>query len=82
MSVLPAYQGIILTLQKLWEEHGCTVFHPYDLEVGAGTSHNATLQCSIGFGHQFGKALPDERQQLRLDDLRAVHHVEKTLPLV
>lgn len=40
------FQDIILTLQKFWSEQGCAILQPYDMEVGAGTSHPATsLRC-------------------------------------
>ncbi len=40
------FQDIILTLQSFWAKHGCVILQPYDLEVGAGTSHPATtLKC-------------------------------------
>ncbi|RZI47625.1 glycine--tRNA ligase subunit alpha [Rickettsiales endosymbiont of Peranema trichophorum] len=40
------FQNIILELQKYWSEYGCVILQPYDMEVGAGTSHPATaLQC-------------------------------------
>ena len=42
------FQDIILTLQKFWSEHGCTLLQPYDMEVGAGTFHPATFLRSIG----------------------------------
>jgi glycyl-tRNA synthetase alpha chain len=39
-------QDLILTLQKFWIDHGCILLQPYDVEMGAGTSHPATgLQC-------------------------------------
>ncbi|CCG19406.1 glycyl-tRNA synthetase alpha subunit [Taylorella asinigenitalis 14/45] len=42
------FQQLILTLQAYWSEHGCTLLQPIDLEVGAGTSHTATLLRAIG----------------------------------
>jgi glycyl-tRNA synthetase alpha chain len=40
------FQDIILTLQRFWGDLGCAVLQPYDMEVGAGTSHPATaLRC-------------------------------------
>ena len=36
------FQNIILTLQRFWSEQGCLLLQPYDMEVGAGTSHPAT----------------------------------------
>ena len=42
------FQQIILTLQNYWAKHGCALLQPYDMEVGAGTSHTATFLRSIG----------------------------------
>ena len=40
------FQDIILNLQKFWIDQGCILLQPYDIEVGAGTSHPATtLRC-------------------------------------
>src|SRR3546814_9374610 len=33
------FQQIILSLQQYWDKHGCALLQPYDMEVGAGTSH-------------------------------------------
>ena len=45
---MAAFQDIILTLQRFWGGQGCTLLQPYDLEVGAGTSHTATFLRSLG----------------------------------
>ncbi len=42
------FQQIILTLQQYWDRHGCALLQPYDMEVGAGTSHTATFLRAIG----------------------------------
>ena len=42
------FQQIILTLQQYWDKHGCALLQPYDMEVGAGTSHTATFLRAIG----------------------------------
>ncbi len=42
------FQQIILTLQRYWAEQGCALLQPYDMEVGAGTSHTATFLRAIG----------------------------------
>ena len=42
------FQQIILTLQNYWDKQGCALLQPYDMEVGAGTSHTATFLRSIG----------------------------------
>ena len=36
------FQGMILALQEYWANQGCTVVQPFDMEVGAGTSHPMT----------------------------------------
>ena len=46
--VKPTFQQVILTLQHFWGERGCVLLQPYDLEVGAGTSHTATFLRAIG----------------------------------
>ena len=43
-----SFQEIILTLSAYWAEQGCAVLQPYDTEVGAGTSHPATLLRALG----------------------------------
>jgi glycyl-tRNA synthetase alpha chain len=42
------FQDLILALQKFWAEQGCIVQQPYDMEVGAGTFHPATLLRCLG----------------------------------
>jgi glycyl-tRNA synthetase alpha chain len=42
------FQDVILSLQKFWARKGCILVQPYDLEVGAGTFHPATLLRSLG----------------------------------
>jgi glycyl-tRNA synthetase alpha chain len=42
------FQDLILRLQNFWSERGCALLQPYDLEVGAGTSHTATFLRAIG----------------------------------
>jgi len=37
------FQDIILKLQNYWANQGCAILQPYDMEVGAGTSHTATF---------------------------------------
>ncbi|MEY2654387.1 MAG: hypothetical protein RLZZ524_1415, partial [Pseudomonadota bacterium] len=37
------FQHIILRLQDYWDRQGCALLQPYDMEVGAGTSHTATF---------------------------------------
>jgi len=42
------FQQIILSLQQYWDAQGCALLQPYDMEVGAGTSHTATFLRSLG----------------------------------
>lgn len=42
------FQHIIMTLQTYWDAQGCALLQPYDMEVGAGTSHTATFLRAIG----------------------------------
>ena len=42
------FQDLILTLQRYWSERGCVLLQPYDMEVGAGTSHTATFLRALG----------------------------------
>ena len=42
------FQEIIFKLQEYWSNQGCAIIQPYDMEVGAGTSHTATFLKSIG----------------------------------
>ena len=42
------FQQIILKLQAYWGEQGCALLQPYDMEVGAGTSHTATFLRALG----------------------------------
>jgi len=42
------FQQIILELQRYWAAQGCALLQPYDMEVGAGTSHTATFLRAIG----------------------------------
>ncbi len=42
------FQDVILSLQKFWARKGCVLLQPYDIEVGAGTFHPATLLRVLG----------------------------------
>jgi glycyl-tRNA synthetase alpha chain len=46
-----SFQGLILTLQRYWAEHGCVILQPYDMEMGAGTFHPATTLRALGPKH-------------------------------
>ena len=48
LQALPTFQEIILRLQQYWNNQGCALLQPYDMEVGAGTSHTATFLRSLG----------------------------------
>jgi glycyl-tRNA synthetase alpha chain len=45
---MQTFQQIIQTLQRYWGERGCALLQPYDMEVGAGTSHTATFLRALG----------------------------------
>ncbi len=42
------FQQLILRLQEYWDAQGCALLQPYDMEVGAGTSHTATFLRALG----------------------------------
>jgi len=42
------FQDIIFELDNYWSEQGCIIQQPYDMEVGAGTFHPATLLRALG----------------------------------
>jgi glycyl-tRNA synthetase alpha chain len=44
----PSFQSLILKLQSFWADKGCLILQPYDMEVGAGTSHPATVLRALG----------------------------------
>jgi glycyl-tRNA synthetase alpha chain len=48
LSPTRSFQGLILTLQRFWAEHGCVLLQPYDMEVGAGTFHPGTTLRALG----------------------------------
>ena len=41
-------QKLIRTLDTFWEQQGCLVVQPYDVEMGAGTFHPATFFGALG----------------------------------
>ncbi len=43
-----SFQTIISKLNTFWENQNCIILQPYDLEVGAGTFHPATLLRALG----------------------------------
>jgi glycyl-tRNA synthetase alpha chain len=44
-------QDLILKLSEFWASHSCLIHQPYDLEVGAGTSHPETFLRVLGPRH-------------------------------
>src|SRR5271165_6315287 len=47
-QMMITFQETILRLQAYWNEQGCALLQPIDIEVGAGTSHTATFLRAIG----------------------------------
>ncbi len=45
---MSTFQQLVLRLQDYWDRKGCAVLQPYDMEVGAGTSHTATFLRALG----------------------------------
>ena len=43
-----SFQDMILTLHRYWSGQGCVLLQPYDLEMGAGTFHPATVLRALG----------------------------------
>jgi glycyl-tRNA synthetase alpha chain len=43
-----SFQDLILTLHRYWGAHGCVLLQPYDMEMGAGTFHPATVLRALG----------------------------------
>ena len=44
----PSFQDLIFNLQRYWADQGCVVLQPYDMEMGAGTFHPATVLRALG----------------------------------
>ncbi len=49
-TVVPptTFQDLIFALQAYWSRQGCVILQPYDMEMGAGTFHTATLLRAVG----------------------------------
>ena len=45
---MQTFQQLVLALQHYWADFGCALLQPYDMEVGAGTSHTATFLRALG----------------------------------
>jgi glycyl-tRNA synthetase alpha chain len=43
-----SFQDLILELHRYWSAQGCVILQPYDVEVGAGTLHPATVLRALG----------------------------------
>jgi glycyl-tRNA synthetase alpha chain len=43
-----SFQDLILTLHRYWGGEGCVILQPYDMEMGAGTFHPATVLRALG----------------------------------
>jgi glycyl-tRNA synthetase alpha chain len=48
MDPTRSFQGLILALQRYWADYGCIILQPYDMEMGAGTTHPATTLRALG----------------------------------
>lgn len=42
------FQDVIMKLHAFWAEHGCVIWQPYNIQVGAGTNNPATLLRVLG----------------------------------
>ncbi len=49
-DVKHSFQDLILNLQRYWADQGCVILQPYDMEMGAGTFHPATVLRALGPG--------------------------------
>ncbi len=48
-ATLPrSFQDVLLRLAEHWAGQGCAILQPYDIEVGAGTFHPATMLRALG----------------------------------
>ncbi|MEM6339278.1 MAG: glycine--tRNA ligase subunit alpha [Pseudomonadota bacterium] len=48
MTAANSFQSVINKLQSYWSKFGCAIITPYDLEMGAGTFHPATVLYCLG----------------------------------
>lgn len=48
MPAPQTFQALINALQSFWQQQGCIILQPYDMEIGAGTFHPATFLRAIG----------------------------------
>jgi glycyl-tRNA synthetase len=42
------FQSVIMRLNQFWAEHGCLIWQPYNVQVGAGTMNPATVLRVLG----------------------------------
>lgn len=42
------FQEVIMRLDRYWADHGCVIYTPHDIEVGAGTMNPATFFRCLG----------------------------------
>jgi glycyl-tRNA synthetase alpha chain len=43
-----SFQSLVADLQNFWAHQGCVILQPYDIEMGAGTFHPATVLRALG----------------------------------
>ncbi|NDJ75252.1 MAG: glycine--tRNA ligase subunit alpha, partial [Chloroflexi bacterium] len=43
-----SFQDVILKLHQFWRDHDCIIWHPYNVQLGAGTGNPATLLAVLG----------------------------------
>jgi len=48
LANVTTFQGLIAELQTFWQQKGCVILQPLDMEVGAGTFHTGTFLRAIG----------------------------------
>jgi len=42
------FQEVIMRLERFWADHGCLIWQPYNIQVGAGTMNPATVLRVLG----------------------------------
>jgi glycyl-tRNA synthetase alpha chain len=48
MEAITTVQDIIMSLHQFWDEQGCLLMNPYDVETGAGTMNPMTTLRAVG----------------------------------
>ena len=69
---LQTFQGLILTLQDYWMRHGCMIAEPFDMEVGAGTSHPMTFLRSLDLNLYLVHMYNHQEDQLMVDMVKTL----------